>query len=228
MDNQDQRKDGVKLAAQLNANKTLELIKDPNQGIEAILKSAVAEVGLEKLVSIILDSDYSYWAVGALRYIPNLGEHEARLRQKAHVVLLPTDSQAKPAHGGSPASAAATNLPTIGTFRLYLACGVGYAANFTMWYFTPPFANVWTESPINSGGNQPVCTAAMQPCGYFSNPGTPLKTGDTVMMVLNILYGPTYQTGVFLTYDPASEIIANIDAHGQTYNPGVTWYLGVA
>jgi hypothetical protein len=218
MNTQDQRKDGVKLAVQLGANKTLELIKDPNQNLDAILKSAVAEVGLEKVVSIILDNNYSYWALGALRYIPNLGEYEARLRQKARVVLLPTDSQTRRAPVG-------VSLPSIRDFQMYLACGVGYAAYFTMWYFTPPFRNEWTQNTVYSGEHYAVvCTSQTQPCAYFSNPNSPLNAGDTVMMVLGIEAGPSaYQTGVFFTFDPTGRNTAVIDCHGQTFNPSVTW-----
>jgi hypothetical protein len=226
---QDQRKDGVKLAIQLNATKTLEVIKDPSQGIEAILKSAVAEVGLNKLVSIILDNNYSYWALGALRYLPNLGEYETPLREKAGIVFLPPDNQPRPGGDRSlrrveEAAAGAGALPSINTFYMYLACGVGYVANFTMWYFTPPFSNQWIRSTVDSGDKVPVCQGTTQLCAFFSNPDIPLKTGDTVMMVVGIAGNKDWvPTDIWFTYDPAALYTGEIDCHGQTLNPYFTW-----
>ncbi|MGB8768636.1 MAG: hypothetical protein WCC92_03410 [Candidatus Korobacteraceae bacterium] len=218
MNTQDQRKDGVKLAVQLNATKTLELIKDDTKGIEAILQSAVAEVGLDKLASVILESDYSYWALGALRYIPNLGKYEAPLREKAGIVALPKES------AGKLASKAGDSLQSIDTFEMYIACGAGYVANFTMWYFTPPFSNQWTQSATNTGSKVPVCKSQTEKCTYFSNSDAPLQTGDTVMMVVGIAGNKDWQpTNIWFTYDPTNLYTAEIDCHGQTLNPSFTW-----
>ena len=218
MNTQDQRKDGVKLAVQLNATKTLELIKDDTKGIEAILQSAVAEVGLDKLVSIVLDNNYSYWALGALRYIPHLGKYEAALREKAGVVFLPTHSV------GKAASKAGDALQRIDTFKMYVACGAGYVANFKIWYFTPPFSNKWTKSKVDSGGKVPICKSQTHPCTYFSNVDAPLKTGDTVMMVVGIAGNKDWvPTDIWFTYDPANLYTAQIDCHGQTLNSSFTW-----
>src|SRR5208283_3161375 len=113
---------------------------------------------------------------------------------------------------------------SIDTFEMYVACGAGYVANFTMWYFTPPFSNQWTKSAANTGGKVPVCQSQTKICTYFSNPDPPLKTNDTVMMVVGIAGNKDWQpTNIWFTYDPAALYTAEIDCHGQTLNPSFTW-----
>jgi hypothetical protein len=220
MDTQEQRKDALKLAIQANAPKTQAIIKEPNSTIETILKTAEAEVGLDKLIPIILEN-YPYWALGALRFLPNLGKYEAPLREKARIVFLPASVDAPTAAN---TASEATGLPTIDTFEMYLSCGMGYDAHFTMWYFTPPFSNTWTVSDKISGGFIPVCQSQTQKCTFFSMPKNPLKAGDTVMMVLGIAGNKDWvTTNILFTYDPNNLYTAQIDCHGQTLNPYFTF-----
>lgn len=225
VEDQNQRKDGVKFATELKAPKTLEVIKDPTKGIDAILQSVVSEVGIDKVVPIILESKYPYWALGALRYIPNLGKYEEPLRKKAGILSLSTDNKVHKNHAQG--VAAGGNLPRINAFSLYVACGAGYCSNFTMYYFTPPFQNEWRgNNSNNTGSYKCICVSAVSaPCVNFSIPETPLTAGDTVMMVMGIEAGPWYQTGVWFTFDPNANVTAAITGHGQTFNPSVDWSL---
>ena len=99
MNTQDQRLEAAKLARQLNAPKTMGILNDEtkNSPISEILKTADEEVGRDKLMSVILDSDYPYWALGALRYLPNLGAYEDKLKKKAKLVALSSAQDQAPA-----------------------------------------------------------------------------------------------------------------------------------
>jgi hypothetical protein len=82
---EDQRKLGVKLASKYHAPKTLEMLKDTKNCYEDILKTAASEVGVEKLVKVLLENDPT-WALQTLRHVPNLGSHETALIAKAGVL----------------------------------------------------------------------------------------------------------------------------------------------
>jgi hypothetical protein len=160
-----------------------------------------------------------------LRYIPNLGPYEARLREKARLVFLPPDSQAGP--GGDPSlrsGGGAGSLQSMNTFYMYVGCGAGYTAYFTMWYFTPPFSNDWTVSTASSGDYRNVCQGTTQPCSFFSNSSTPLQSGDTVMMVVGINGNKDWvPTNIWFTYSPTAAYTAEVDCYGQTLNPYFEW-----
>ncbi len=216
MNTQNQRLEAAKLARELDAPKTLSILNDDtkNSPIDAILKSAVEEVGLDKVLSVILESDYPSWALGALRYIPNLGKHEALLKEKAGIVFLSSSETAEGVPSG---------IPSIDTFEMYVACGAGYVANFTMWYFTPPFSNFWNKNTKESGSKKPVCQSETKDCSFFSLPDVPLKPGDTVMMTVGIAGNKDWiPTNIWFTYNPGARYTAEIDCHGQTLNPSFT------
>ena len=193
-----------------------------NSPISEILKTADEEVGRDKLMSVILDSDYPYWALGALRYLPNLGAYEDKLKKKAKLVALSSAQDQAPA-GARGAENNGLNLQSINTFKMYLACGIGYVANFTIWYFTPPFSNSWNKSTVYSGGKVPVCQSQTKGCDFFSMSDFPLKPGDTVMMTVGVGGGPDAPTNIWFKYDPTAKYTAQIDCHGTTLIPSFTW-----
>lgn len=220
MNTQNQRLEAAKLARQLNAPKTLAILNDDtkNSPIDVILKIAVDEVGLDKLVSVILASEHSFWALGALRHIPNLGKHEASLKEKARVSFLPSTNDEASINTYETTSVEA-KLQSIDQFEMYLACGIGYVANFTIWYFTPPFSNFWNKSTIYSGDKIPVCQSQTKACSFFSMENTPLKPGDTVMMTIGVGGGPDAPTNIWFKYDPQAKYTAQVDCHGTTLIP---------
>lgn len=78
----EQRRLGMKLAVDADAKETLAAIKDTGKCFEDILKTAAAELGIEKFTSIIQQND-PLWAAKAIRYIPDLGDFRADLIKKA-------------------------------------------------------------------------------------------------------------------------------------------------
>jgi len=224
MNTQDQRLDAAKLAHQLGASKTLSILNDKtkNSPIDVILKTADEEVGREKLMSVILQSEYPFWALGALRYLSDLGAYEAKLKEKANLIFLPS-AQDQDRITAMDANTNGLDLQSINTFKMYLACGMGYIANFTMYYFTPPFSNSWNKSTIFSGGKIPVCQSQTKGCNFFSMTAFPLKPGDTVMMTVGVGGGPDAPTNIWFKYDPTAKYTAQIDCHGTTLMPTFTW-----
>lgn len=114
---QNQRLVAAKLARQFNAPKTLAIINDEtkNSPLDTILKSAVDEVGIDKVISVILDSEYNYWALGALRYLPDLGPYEPSLRKKVGIVSNPLVTQPD-----APAVKPFPGLYIINQFEMYM------------------------------------------------------------------------------------------------------------
>jgi hypothetical protein len=223
MNTQDQRLEAAKLARQLGASNTLTVINDEtkNSPIDVILQTADEEVGREKLMSVILESEYPYWSLGALRYLSDLGDYEEQLKKKANLSFLPSaqsEGRAFSINDGS-----GLNLQSINTFEMYLACGIGYEANFTMYYFTPPFSNSWNKSSIYSGKKIPVCQSQTMGCELFTMPDFPLNPGDVVMMTVGVGGGPDAPTEIWFKYDPTAKYTAQIDCHGTTLMPSFTW-----
>ena len=221
MNTQNQRLDAAKMARELNAPNTLAIINDEskNSPIADILKSADNEVGRDKLVATILKSDHPFWALGALRYLSDLGNYETDLRKKAGLVFLPSLDKVNQAN----ARGEEAELIDINTFKMYLACGIGYIANFTVYYFTPPFSNSWNKSTIYSGGKIPVCQSQTKAISDFSMPDFPLKKGDVVMMTVGVGGGPDAPTQIWFRYDPAAKYTAQIDCHGTTLIPDFSY-----
>ncbi len=224
MDTQEQRLKAAKLARQLGASKTLSLINDDskNSPIDLILKTAVEEIGIKKLILIILESEYSLWALGALRYLSNIDEYKDKLKAKANLFFLPSaDKQEK--LNTNDTDKQNLNLQSINTFEMYLACGMGYIANFTIYYFTPPFSNIWKKSTLFSGNKIPVCQSQTKTCDFFSMSEFPLQVGDVVMMTVGVGGGQDTPTNIWFKYDPTAKYTAQIDCHGTTLMPSFTW-----
>jgi hypothetical protein len=77
----EQRKFASGLAQEAGASKTLSAIQDKNSCFEDIFRTAVAEVGVQKLVEYLLRGDPN-WAYQALRYVPDLGSNREMLIKK--------------------------------------------------------------------------------------------------------------------------------------------------
>jgi hypothetical protein len=79
----EQRKLALKLASKYEAPETLALVKDANSCYSDIFKTAVAEIGMDSVVSEVLQGPAS-WAHMAYLNIPDIGtSHSDALSQKA-------------------------------------------------------------------------------------------------------------------------------------------------
>ena len=226
MNTQDQRLEAAKLARQLNAPQTLAILNDDtkNSPIDVILKTADAEVGRDKLMSVILDSAYPYWAIGALRYLPNLGDYQCQLIAKAKLIVTPMDApsfQNQVAAGND----VGLNIPAISKIKIYVACGASYTAYFSLWHFTPPYDNTWIKGTKDNGSSIPVCQSDTKDILFFSTPQQPINAGDVVMMFVHVNGGVDKPTNFWFTYDPHSNATAEIDCHGGTVSASFTYVV---
>jgi hypothetical protein len=213
---EDQRKIGMKLASEMNAQKTLALIREPNSSYEDILKSAASEVGVDKLASVILQN-HPMWASYALRCLPNLGNNrEALIKQASELVQT--------APGAADNLAAAENK-RIGGLELYLISGAAFEAHFTMFWLSAPNVNQpWAGNPDQGKWKWSdklsiaINRSYSYKCSYFAIPNSPLHPGDTVWMEASIVCGNWYDTGFRFTYDPNAPT-QRIDTWGASVNP---------
>ena len=219
----DQRKLGVKLATQYNAPKTLALIKDPNSCYAAILNTAASEVGLDKLVPVLLDND-PFWAAQALRSLPNLGQYELELQHKAGS-LMQADLTNR-------AMALPNKLPQVSELKLHLKAGSGYAINqWTIYWFTPPMPPAKDWEPMNGTSDSGKWHRIDGPSlgddntalvSSFALPLSALNPGDTITIVVDIMGNPTpwSLTNQYFTYNPTIAQGGEIVASGTVDNPG--------
>lgn len=82
MDQGQQRSLGIEIAERAQAGKTAGVIKANKNCFEDILKTALAEIGLDAVVSGILQGP-PRWAAETLRYIGYLGPHRDALATRA-------------------------------------------------------------------------------------------------------------------------------------------------
>lgn len=82
MDQDEQRSLGVEMAESVNAVKTAEAIRDKRNCFADILNIALAEKGLDAVVSAFLQGP-PQWAAEALRHIGDVGPHRDALASRA-------------------------------------------------------------------------------------------------------------------------------------------------
>lgn len=222
----EQRKLGVKLAKSINAPKTLEIIKDANSTIEQIFKAAEAEIGVEKLVDIVINEqpEWSFWLKRSIA----LGNHMKAVSDKAENLTLPPDLDSKPTSRSEQA------LQPVSKISLGLQGGFGgaaYVCNYTMMWQSAenvnqpiaayPNVDDWLWSP-----HVRVQHSSLMNCADFAtnNPKSPLKPGDPVWLWVWICAGTKIYAGgspqVFkYKYDPNSNGVLALTGTGTTYNP---------
>lgn len=223
MEINEQRSTAIRLATQLDAPRTLEILKsDQYRDVSAVLKTAAAEVGLEKLVPAILNS-YPAWAGEALRFLPDLDGYRNEL-----VDALCTHE----ATTGLVTAAAA--LPGDGTavrsLKLYLAPGAAMDAWFTMYWLHqgvvyPQAVSTdiatwdWSiELSIAINRSDTIsCRDFAAPAANRNFPGAPLEPGDIVWMVTRSC-STSFDTGFRFVYQPDGKDI-QIDVVGGALTP---------
>lgn len=215
----EQRRIGVRLATELGAQKTLAIIKDPKSSYEEIFKTAASEVGVDTLVSCILQNN-PIWAHNALRFVPNLGnQREAVIKKATELIESSAINRTNLEDIGQEV------LPSIGSLELYLVSGAAFEANFTMFWLSAPNVNqpmagnpdqskwIWSDK-LSIAINR----SYTYDCTHFAIPDSPLNPGDTLWMNVAIVCGNWYQPNIKFIYDPNAGT-GRIDTWGASVNP---------
>ncbi len=186
-----QRIMAAKLANDLNASKTLQLIDDQTKHIGEILRSAADEIGTDRLVSCILEND-PVWAINALKYLPNLGKHRDALVAMSQKLMPDTADAIQPETvNGVP--------PSVQYVELYLISGAAFECHFTMfWQSAPDVNQPWAGDPTQKGWiwsdklSISINRSYTYDCAHFQIPNCPLAVGDRVWLNVSIVCGNWY------------------------------------
>jgi hypothetical protein len=184
-----ERQVGIKLAHELSAPKTAAAIEDVNRCYGDIFKTAAAEIGVDRLVSGVIDSGQPSWAQHALAYLPDLSKSQQEaLAQKASVIIGPA-----------------------GSLELYLAPGAAFEAWFTMFWRNKPDGYIlpnaatpdekkWKWSMrLSIAINRSDCISIPD----FAIENAPIEIGATCWMVVQVVGGPRRElTSHRFTYQP--------------------------
>lgn len=220
---EEQRNLGVKLAAQLDAGKTLDIIKDTGSCYDEIFRSAAAELGTDKLASLVLEQNEPSWALAVLRHVPEIDDYRQALIAKSAPLLESVKLADAPAPDAT--------LGKVAAFELYVEVGASYSAYSTMYWQTDP--NVIEPAAGYAPNNPPVkwsdivrvAQSATNICEYFALPKAPLHVGNTVWMMVDVSGGGFYNTNYKFTYDPSVDSTVVISASGGTVTAQFTWSI---
>ena len=227
----EQRRFGIRLAQSENAVKTKEAIKDEHSCYEDILTTAADEVGVDTLVSHVLESDPE-WAYNTLIHVPNLGSHRDALIVKAsespewalHTHRFVDDLGS---HAEKVAKKAAGLVQSQGDISGFnLLDQAWYNCQFTMYWVNdgkpqPQTAipksdwGDWKWSSELHGGGGGVTVA----CTEFVLPKAPLVAGNAVWMYMWVRAGKDVESTLRFTYNPNTTDIAYFTATGSTGSP---------
>ena len=225
MEINEQRSMAIKLATKFEAPRTLAILKSDQYGdVATVLKTAADEMGLDKLVPLIVNS-YPAWAGEALRFLPDLGSHEKDL-----VDALCTHEAASPSLVSTFAAALPPTSGNVSSLELYLAPGAQMIAQFTMFWLNQgqlyPLAAARNSGQWKWSGDLSVginrqaiisCVdfAAAAPDRKF--PGAPLAPGDVVWMIYRAC-STNFDTNFRFIYQPNGGNV-QIDVVGGALTP---------
>lgn len=219
-----QRSAAIRLATEMDAPRTLEILKsDQYRDAGAVLKTAADEVGLDKLVPAIINS-YPAWAGEALRFLPDLGSYRQSL-----VDALPKHENPTGLVNFA-AAAVPEDATAVRSLTLYLAPGAALVASFTMFWVhqgvtypqaVAPDLGQWKWSiDLSIAINRSYtisCPDFAAPDANRNFPGAPLAPGDVVWMVERSC-STDFDTGFRFVYQPNGKDI-QIDVVGGALTP---------
>jgi hypothetical protein len=228
MDYDQQRALAVRLAQAGGAKwqKTQATLANDNSCFSDIVKTAVAEVGVDALVSQILQGP-PQWAYNTLRLVPNLGSHRDALFQKAaeepewalHALRFVPDLGS---HGNTLAQKAGTLAQSIvgPIVAMTLKNSGSYVCQWTLKWTNagktqpaagyPNWGDWYWSGRLDVGGSQSIDLSA------FAKDKAPLQAGNVVWMYVWVQAGDDMESPVQFTYDPASPVTANFVSSGCT------------
>src|SRR5262249_3337597 len=223
----EQRQLGLRLAKTLGARKTQDIIKDPTSSYELIIKTALMEIGLDKLIPNVLEGPPE-WAVYALRNIPNPGSHRDALLRKAaedpesalHTLRFVPELGSHRRALTQKAGAHAVSSGEISSF--YLNNKGSYNCEFTMMWMdngltqpTNGYGNWsdWVWSPKLNVGQD-----ATMSCVKFAKQKAPLQNGDEVWILMWVESGHNIESPLRFTYNSNTSQTAYFTSSGCTQN----------
>jgi hypothetical protein len=228
MDHDEQRLFGIKLAKSggVSWQKTQAAIESKNGCFESILHTAVAEGGVDALVSQVLQGPPE-WAYNTLRYVPNLGANRDALLKKTaedpewalHALrLVPDLGNRRDFLAKNAGQLAQTNGNISG---MNLLDQGGYDCNWTLYWANAgviqpkknyPNQDQWKWSGVLLLGQQ----SGRIDLSTFALPDAPLQAGNEVWMYMYVYGGYDIESPIHFTYDPNAPGTANFACSGTT------------
>lgn len=221
MNLEEQRELGIKLAAELGAEKTLAALNDKDVCFKNILPTAANEIGMDKFVSIILQNDPS-WAAQTLVNVPDLGKYRDELVRKAAedqtAALDALRNGGKLGQHRGLVEAAVGNLAgTQGDIAGFVLLDQGgYNCAFTMYwsnngvnYPTDKSKAVWSDEIM-------LGQSTNKKCSDFAVEGYPLTAGNEVWMYMYVRAGKDIESPLRFTYNPNTSNYAYFTSSGTT------------
>jgi hypothetical protein len=221
----DQRKLGVKLAKQTGAHRTLEAIKRKDANYESVFRQAAAELGVDKVVELVLAQNERAWVWAVLRHVDCTEGHRDALLSKAAALESPTLNVVSDDPTNS-----TQGVVSVAAFELDVLAGASYSAYFTLnWANEPnviqPIAGYAPNTPPYKWSDKVlVGQSATNICKFFSLPQAPLNPGATVWMIVDVSGGGWYNTNFYFTYDPLGNTVV-VSADGGTVSATFTWRI---
>ena len=220
-----QRAMAIRLATEAEAPRTLAILKSDEYGdVSAVLKTAADEVGLDKLVPAIINTDPA-WAGAALRFLPDLGSYQQSL-----IDALPKHESENGHSVNFAAAAVPQDAIAVRSLTLYLAPGAALEAYFTMFWINQGVTYPQAVAPVSGQWDWSIklsiainrsatisCKDFAAPAPNRNFPGAPLAPGDVVWMVENSC-NMDFDTGFRFVYQPDGRDI-QIDVVGVPTAP---------
>lgn len=216
MKTEKQRQLGIRMVGKLKAKKTQDIIGNSTSSYEKIFRTAVTEIGLDEIVSNVLQGP-AEWAHHALRYVPSLSiqHRDALIRKSAEEPLSALHTlrfvPELGRHRDEVVKAAGALAQVQGAISgFYLNNKGSYNCEFTMYWTNngkiQPAAGsakgdwIWSSKMMVGQDTQMTCSA-------FQLPNSPLQLGNEVWMYLWVQAGSDIESPLRFTYNPNLSLI---------------------
>jgi hypothetical protein len=216
-----------KVAMQLNAPKSVALLKDAKASYQDIMVSIANELGIEKFTAAVLKQKDPSFAFNALRFVPNLSDTN-REQLTAKIGAMFTESPKPALQNNEALITAVTSVPqTVSSVNLKLIPGAAFQCYFTLFWLSPPNIHQPMAGFPNSGNwkwsdkmdIEAINNDRTYDCKYFASPECPLNEGDTVWIMVSIVCGNNYEVTNFSSKYSASGGTLEVHTWGASVNP---------
>jgi hypothetical protein len=229
----EQRKLGLKLAIQLNATKTIALLKDTNACYSEILKVAAEELGVDTVLNHILQGPDNWSRIAHLNF-PELGNSHNAILAKSKEVASPVSSEKAPLFDQQIEAMTLAVAEPIAISKMNLNCQAivvcNWSLNWTDAGEDQPMKNFpdWNSWLWTDNITQYKSSGAINLTKFSEHVNLPLNKGDQVWMWVYVQAGyDVHDKKLFsFVYDPGTTACANLVLSGTTSNP-ILSYQGV-